>query len=84
MRPIIPLSIVIVVAVIVGIMGSSNYDVYVAERDQRNLQLAVDDCKKLFPQGIDQEDCITKSLDVFGTEYQKEQWSQRDIYSANP
>lgn len=65
-------------------MGSSNYDVYVAERDQRNLQLAVDDCKKLFPQGIDQEQCITKSLDAFGTEYQKEQWSQRDIYSINP
>ena len=80
MRPIIPLSIVIVVAVIVGILGSSNYDVYVAERDQRNLQLAVDDCKKLFPQGMKQEECITKSLDVFGTEYQKEQWSQRDIY----
>ena len=84
MKPIIPLSIVIVVAVIVGIMGSSNYDVYVTERDQRNLQLTVDDCKKLFPQGIDQEDCITKSLDVFGTEYQKEQWSQRDVYSTKP
>ena len=65
-------------------MGSSNYDVYVAERDQRNLQLAVDDCKKLFPQGIEQEECITKSLNVFGTEYQKAQWNQRDIYSANP
>ena len=80
MRPIIPLSIVIVVAVIVGIMGSSNYDVYVAERDQRNLQLAVDDCKKLFPAGLEQEECITKSLDVFGTEYQKEQWNQRNAY----
>ena len=80
MKPIIPLSIVIVVAIIVGIMGSSNYDVYVAERDQRNLQLAVDDCKQLFSQGIEQEDCITKSLDVFGTDYQKEQWNQRDLY----
>ena len=84
MRPIIPLSIVVVVAIIVGIMGISNYDVYVAERDQRNLQLAVDDCKKLFLQGTDQEDCITKSLDVFGTEYQQEQWNQRDLYSINP
>ncbi len=84
MRPIIPLSIVVIVAIIVGIMGISNYDVYVAERDQRNLQLAVDDCKKLFSQGVDQEECITKSLDVFGTEYQREQWSQRDIYSINP
>lgn len=80
MRPIIPLSIVIVVAVIVGIMGSSNYDVYVTERDQRNLQFAVDDCKNLFPPGIEQEECITKSLDVFGTEYQKEQWNQRNAY----
>ena len=84
MRPIIPLSIVVVVAIIIGIIGSSNYDVYVAERDQRNLQLAVDDCKKLFPQGMEQEECITKSLDVFGTNYQKEQWSQRDLYSPNP
>ena len=84
MRPIIPLSIVIVVAIIIGILGSSNYDVYVAERDQRNLQLTVDDCKKLFLQGMDQEECITKSLDVFGTDYQKEQWAQRDLYSTNP
>ncbi|WP_428324741.1 hypothetical protein [Nitrosopumilus sp.] len=84
MRPIIPLSIVSIIAIIVGIMGISNYDVYVAERDQRNLQLAVDDCKKLFPLGTDQEDCITKSLDVFGTEYQKEQWNQRDLSSINP
>lgn len=78
MKPIIPLSIVIAVAVIVGILGSSNYDLYVAERDQRNLQLAVDDCKKLFPQGLEQEECITKSLDVFGTEYQKTQWENRN------
>ena len=84
MRPIIPLSIVIVVAIIIGILGSSNYGVYVAERDQRNLQLTVDDCKKLFLQGMDQEECITKSLDVFGTDYQKEQWAQRDLYSTNP
>ncbi|WP_428326420.1 hypothetical protein [Nitrosopumilus sp.] len=84
MRPIIPLLIVVVVAIIVGIMGISNYDVYVAERDQRNLQLAVDDCKKLFSQGTDQEDCIAKSLDVFETEYQQEQWNQRDLYSINP
>ncbi|QDI88590.1 hypothetical protein Nisw_03095 [Candidatus Nitrosopumilus sp. SW] len=84
MRPLIPLSVVVVVAIIIGIMGSSNYDLYVAERNQRNLQLAVDDCKKLFQQGIEQEECITKSLDVFGTDYQKEQWSQRDLYSINP
>jgi len=27
----------VVVAIIVGIIGISNYDVYVTERDQRNL-----------------------------------------------
>lgn len=83
MKPIIPLAIVFVVAIIVGIMGMSNYDTYIAERNQRNLQIAVEDCKNLFPQGTDQEDCITKSLDVFGTDYQKVQWENRD-YSLNP
>lgn len=78
MRPIIPLIIVFVVAITVGILGVSNYDAYVAERDQRNLQLAVEDCKNLFVQGTEQEECITKSLDAFGTDYQKAQWQNRD------
>ncbi|AJM91978.1 hypothetical protein [Nitrosopumilus piranensis] len=83
MKPVIPLIIVFVVAIIIGMMGSSNYDAYVAERDQRNLQAAVEDCKSLFSQGQEQEDCITKSLDVFGTEYQQAQWQNRD-YTLNP
>lgn len=78
MRPIVPLAIVFVVAIVVGMMGISNYDAYVAERDQRNLQIAVDDCKNLFAQGIDQEDCISKSLDAFGTDYQRAQWQNRN------
>lgn len=80
MRPIVPLVVVFVVAIIVGMMGVSNYDAYVAERDQRNLQAAVEDCKNLFAQGAEQENCITKSLDVFGTDYQKAQWQNRDLY----
>lgn len=80
MRPIVPLVVVFVVAIIVGVMGASNYDAYVAERDQRNLQVAVEDCKSLFAQGAEQENCITKSLDVFGTDYQKAQWQNRDPY----
>lgn len=78
MRPIVPLAIVFVVAIVVGMMGISNYDAYVAERDQRNLQIAVDDCKNLFAQGIGQEDCISKSLDAFGTDYQRAQWQNRN------
>lgn len=78
MRPIVPLVIVFVVAIIVGMMGTSNYDAYVAERDQRNLQIAVEDCKNLFAQGTAQEDCISKSLDVFGTDYQRTQWQNRN------
>jgi hypothetical protein len=72
--------IVFAIAIGIGILGNSNYEQYVVERDQRNLQASVADCKNLFPTGINQDDCITKSLDVFGTEYQKEQWERRLDY----
>ena len=80
MRTVVVLGIVFAVAIGVGIMGNSNYEQYVVERDQRNLQASVADCKNLFSQGFKQDECITKSLEVFGTDYQKVQWEQRLDY----
>lgn len=68
------------VAIGIGILANSNYEQYTVERDQRNLQISVTDCKNLFSPGVQQDQCITKSLDVFGTEYQREQWNQRYDY----
>ncbi len=80
MRTVVVLGIVFAVAIGVGIMGNSNYEQYVVERDRRNLQASVADCKNLFSQGMKQDECITKSLEVFGTDYQKAQWEQRLDY----
>ena len=80
MRTVVVLGIVFAVAIGIGILTNSNYEQYVVERDQRNLQASVADCKNLFSQGMKQDDCITKSLDVFGTDYQKAQWKQRLDY----
>ncbi|HSG84484.1 MAG: hypothetical protein ACE5RS_05875 [Nitrosopumilus sp.] len=80
MNNLIIVAIVFAIAIGIGILGNSNYEQYVVERDQRNLQASVADCKNLFSQGIKQDECITKSIDVFGTEYQKAQWEQRLDY----
>jgi hypothetical protein len=66
--------VVIIVAIIVGIMGNSNYQEVASARDQRNLQLTLDDCKRLFDEGFDRVDCFDKSINAFGTEEQKLQW----------
>jgi len=66
--------VVIIIAIIVGIIGNSDYQEITQARDQRNLQLSIDDCKKLFIEGIDRVDCFDKSIHVFGTEQQKQQW----------
>ena len=55
-------------------MGNSNYQEVASARDQRNLQLTLDDCKRLFDEGLDRIDCIDKSINAFGTEEQKLQW----------
>ena len=74
MNNLIIVSVVITVAIIVGILGSSNYDEVSKARDHRNLQLTIEDCKRLFSEGGDREDCIGKSINAFGTDDQKMQW----------
>ncbi len=55
-------------------MGNSNYQEVVSIRDQMNLQLTLEDCKKLFGEGLDRVDCFDKSINAFGTEEQIRQW----------
>ena len=74
MRPIIPFSLVIAIGILIAILASSDYEEYSTERDQRNLRISLDDCDKLFPEGNDRNNCINKSIETFGTEYQKNQW----------
>jgi hypothetical protein len=66
--------VVFVIAIIIGIMGNSNYQEVATIRDQKNLQLTLEDCKRLFGQGLDRMDCFDKSINAFGTEEQKLQW----------
>ena len=77
MNNLIIIVVVIIVAIIVGIMGNSNYQEVASARDQRNLQLTLDDCKRLFDEGLDRIDCFDKSINAFGTEEQKLQWEAR-------
>lgn len=62
------------VGIIVGIMGTYNYQDVAQVRDQRNLQLTLEDCKRLFDKGPERDGCFEKSFDAFGTEEQKQQW----------
>ena len=62
------------IGIIVGIMGSYNYQDVAQVRDQRNLQLTLEDCKRVFNEGQERENCFEKSYDAFGTEEQKQQW----------
>ncbi|MCV0393075.1 MAG: hypothetical protein K5790_07275 [Nitrosopumilus sp.] len=77
MNNLIIVSVVIVVAIVVGIMGSSNYDEIYKARDHRNLQITIDDCKRLFSEGSERDECIGKSINTFGTDEQKRQWEMR-------
>lgn len=65
---------VIIIAIIVGVIGNADYQEITQARDQMNLRLTLDDCKRLFDKGIDRVDCFDKSIHVFGTEQQKQQW----------
>ena len=69
------------VGIILAIMGNSNYQEVVNVRDQRNLQLTLDDCKKLFDEGNERDSCFEKSFDAFGTDEQKLQW---ELGYSNP
>ena len=66
--------VVIIIAVIIGILANSNYDEVTSIRDQRNLQLSLEDCKRLFVVGEERTDCFEKSFNAFGTEQQKQRW----------
>jgi hypothetical protein len=68
------ISVVIIVAIIIGILGNSNYQEVAKVRDQRNLQLTLEDCKRLFDEGLNRVGCFDKSINAFGTEKQKLQW----------
>ena len=80
MNNLIIVSILFVVAIGIGLLGNSNYETYILARDQRNLQATVDDCKNMFPMGLQRDGCIENSLRIFGTDYQKEQWERRLDY----
>ena len=81
MNNLIIISVVIAVGIILGIMGNSNYQEVVKVRDQRNLQLTLDDCKKLFDDGLERDNCFEKSINAFGTDEQKQQW---ELGYSNP
>ena len=70
----ITLGIVFGSVVIIAIIVNSTFDDYVSERDQRNLQYSLNDCKILFVEGYERDDCFEKSIIVFGTNKQKQQW----------
>ena len=73
---VITLGIVFGSVIVIGIVANSTFDDYVSERDQRNLQYSLNDCKGLFAEGYERDDCIEKSINAFGTDEQKQQWSQ--------
>lgn len=71
-------AIIIIVVIIIGIgiwfLANSNYDEVTSIRDQRNLQLSLEDCKRLFEVGHERTECFEKSFDAFGDKQQKQQW----------
>ena len=70
----ITLGIVFGSIIIIVIVTNSTFDSYVSERDQRNLQYSLNDCKALFVDGYEQDDCFEKSINALGTDKQKQQW----------
>ena len=70
----ITLGIVFGSVIIIVIVTNSTFDNYVSERDQRNLQYSLNDCKALFVDGYERDDCCEKSINAFGTNKQKQQW----------
>ena len=68
--------IVIIIAVIIGAVGNSNYQEVVSIRDQKHLQLSLNDCKRLFDVGVERDDCFEKSIKAFGTNEQQNLWER--------
>ena len=70
----VTLGIVFGSVVAIAVVANSTFDNYVSERDQRYLQFSLNDCKALFVDGYEQDECFEKSINAFGTEKQKQQW----------
>ena len=70
----VTLGIVFGSVIVIVIIANSTFDDYVSERDQRNLQYSLNDCKVLFTDGYERDDCFEKSINAFGTDKQKQQW----------
>ncbi len=70
----ITLGIVFGSVVVIVIIANSTFDDYVSERDQRNLQYSLNDCKALFVDEYERDDCFEKSINALGTDKQKQQW----------
>ena len=70
----ITLGIVFGSVIVIVIITNSTFDDYVSERDQRNLQYSLNDCKALFVDGYARDDCFEKSINALGTDKQKQQW----------
>ena len=68
----ITLGIIFGSVVAIVVVANSTFDDYVSERDQRNLQFSLNDCKVLFVDGYEQDVCFEKSINAFGTDKQKQ------------
>ena len=71
----ITLGIIFGSVIVIAIVANSTFDDYVSERDQRNLQYSLNDCKALFVDGYGRDDCFEKSINALGTDKQKQQWN---------
>ena len=71
----ITLGIIFGSVIVIAIVANSTFDDYVSERDQRNLQYSLNDCKALFVDGYERDDCFEKSINALGTDKQKQQWN---------
>ena len=72
----ITLGIIFGSVIVITIVANSTFDDYVSERDQRNLQYSLNDCKVLFVEGYERDDCFEKSINALGTDRQKQQWNR--------
>ena len=70
----ITLGIIFGSVIVIIIVANSTFDDYVSERDQRNLKYSLNDCKALFVDGYERDDCFEKSINALGTDKQKQQW----------
>ena len=81
MNNLIIISVVITSAIILGIIFQSNYQEVSQIRNQNNLQISLNDCKRIFDEGLERDNCFEKSISAFGTDEQKQQW---ELGYSNP